>query len=138
MSLIIGLLSFILVLVCLALGLLILIQLPKKEAGMGAAFGADTTAALFGAGGGNALTNLTKWLASTFIVLCVLVSSLTAYQSKSQYAGVRKQLNSAPVSAPIPAASTLPTLPTLPQTVVVTNSTILVTNPPTALPAPKK
>ena len=134
MSLIIGLLSFVLVLVCLALGLLILIQLPKKESGMGAAFGADATAALFGAGGGNALTNLTKWLATTFIILCVVVSSLTAYQSKSQYAGVRKQLN----STTGPAESGVPTLPTLPKAVPLSNSTILGTNPATPSTAPAK
>jgi preprotein translocase subunit SecG len=37
------LLTFALVLDCLLLGLLVLIQLPKKEAGMGQAFGGATT-----------------------------------------------------------------------------------------------
>ena len=56
---IIGLLTVILVLDCLFLVLLILIQLPKKEAGAGIAFGGGATDALFGAGSGNALTKIT-------------------------------------------------------------------------------
>ena len=74
MSLAINLLTFVLVLICLLLGLLILIQLPKKEAGLGQAFGGATTEALFGAGSGNALTKLTKYSAGGFLVLCVLLA----------------------------------------------------------------
>ena len=56
MTFIIGFLTVILVLDCLVLILLVLIQLPKKEAGAGLAFGGAATDALFGAGSGNVLT----------------------------------------------------------------------------------
>src|SRR5881392_2645328 len=56
MSFIIGLLTVVLVLDCLFLILLILIQLPKKDAGAGVAFGGGATDALFGAGSGTGLT----------------------------------------------------------------------------------
>ena len=67
-------LTVILFLECLFLVLLVLVQLPKKEAGLGTAFGGGTTDALFGAGAGNVLTKLTKWCAILFLVLCLLLS----------------------------------------------------------------
>ena len=62
-------LTVVLFLNCLFLILLVLVQLPKKEAGLGTAFGGGTTDALFGAGAGNVLTKLTKWNAVLFLVL---------------------------------------------------------------------
>lgn len=82
MSYLIGILTFILFLDCLLLTLLILVQLPKKEAGMGQAFGGGATDALFGAGAGNALTKLTKWAASIFMGLALLLSMLSVATSK--------------------------------------------------------
>ena len=67
-------LTVILFLNCLFLILLVLVQLPKKEAGLGTAFGGGTTDALFGAGAGNVLTKLTKWNAVLFLVLCLFLS----------------------------------------------------------------
>ena len=67
-------LTVLLFLNCLFLVLLVLVQLPKKEAGLGTAFGGGTTDALFGAGTGNVLTKLTKWSAILFLVLCLLLS----------------------------------------------------------------
>jgi preprotein translocase subunit SecG len=67
-------LTVILFLNCLFLVLLVLVQLPKKEAGLGTAFGGGATDALFGAGAGNTLTNLTKWCAVLFLALCLLLS----------------------------------------------------------------
>jgi preprotein translocase subunit SecG len=55
------LLTAVLVIDCVFLVLLVLVQLPKKEAGMGQAFGGAATDALFGAGSGNVLTRMTKW-----------------------------------------------------------------------------
>ncbi|HAM70708.1 MAG TPA: preprotein translocase subunit SecG [Verrucomicrobiales bacterium] len=76
MNFVIVLLTAILLLDCALLILLVLIQLPKKEAGMGLAFGSGATDALFGAGSGNALTNLTKYAAGVFFALVVLISIL--------------------------------------------------------------
>ena len=56
MSFFIGLLTVVLILDCLFLILLVLVQLPKKEAGAGLAFGAGAADALFGAGAGNPLS----------------------------------------------------------------------------------
>jgi preprotein translocase subunit SecG len=67
-------LTVILFLNCLFLVLLVLVQLPKKEAGLGTAFGGGATDALFGAGAGNVLTKLTKWCAVLFLALCLLLS----------------------------------------------------------------
>ena len=66
--------TILLVLDCLFLTLLVLIQLPKKEAGMGQAFGGGATDALFGAGSGTALTRMTHYAAIAFFVLTVLIS----------------------------------------------------------------
>lgn len=76
MELVIGLLTIIIVLDCLFLILLVLVQLPKKEAGLGQAFGGGATDALFGAGAGNVLTKLTAWCAGIFMVLALLLSIL--------------------------------------------------------------
>ena len=67
-------LTVVLFLNCLFLILLVLVQLPKKEAGLGTAFGGGTTDALFGAGAGTALSKLTKWNAILFLVLCLFLS----------------------------------------------------------------
>lgn len=82
MTIFIWLLTFVLVIDCLLLTLLVLIQLPKKEAGLGQAFGGGATDALFGAGSGNALTKLTKYAAGAFFVLTLLISILFNRQSR--------------------------------------------------------
>ncbi len=74
MSFLIGLLTVVLVLNCVLLILLVLIQLPKKDAGAGLAFGGAATDALFGAGTGNVLTKVTKYATVTFFVLAMIVS----------------------------------------------------------------
>lgn len=75
-SFFIGLLEVVLWFNCAFLILLVLVQLPKKDAGAGMAFGAGTADALFGAGSGNALTKITKWSAGVFIGLCLLLGRL--------------------------------------------------------------
>ena len=73
MVFVIGMLTVVMVLNCLILVLLVLIQLPKKDAGAGVAFGGAATDALFGAGSGNALTKITKWTAGIFFGLALLL-----------------------------------------------------------------
>ena len=95
MSLIVGILTFVLVAVCAALVLLILVQLPKKDAGAGLAFGGGAADALFGAGSGNALTKITKWAALIFMLLTVCLGALQVRMhsgSQSQFEqGVEQQ-----------------------------------------------
>lgn len=76
MTLFIGLLTAVLVIDCLLLILLVLVQLPKKEAGAGLAFGAGAADALFGAGAGNPLTKITKYAAITFFGLLIAIALL--------------------------------------------------------------
>ena len=74
-------LTIVLFLTSLFLILLVLVQLPKKEAGLGTAFGGGTTDALFGAGAGNVLTQLTKYCTILFLVLCLVLSIMNKRDS---------------------------------------------------------
>jgi preprotein translocase subunit SecG len=92
MSLFIGFLTFIMFMNCLLLLLLILVQLPKKEAGIGTAFGGGATDALFGAGSGNVLTKLTKYSSGIFLGLALLLSVLIVRQSSERNRGLQQEL----------------------------------------------
>lgn len=107
MTLFIGLLTAVLVIDCLLLILLILVQLPKKEAGAGLAFGGGAADALFGAGAGNPLTKITKYAAVTFFSLLIVISLLQKSARSSQADSFRslveqenKQVAPAPAAAP--------------------------------------
>src|SRR5437764_10258225 len=92
MSWIVGILSIFLILACLLLMLLVLIQLPKKEAGMGQAFGGGATDALFGAGSGTALTKMTKYTTGIFFVLTLLLWVLKAQEVKHRGSGLERTM----------------------------------------------
>jgi len=95
MNFLIGLMTFVLVLDCLLLILLILIQLPKKESGLGgAAFATGATDALFGAGSGNVLTKVTKYAAAVFLCLSLTLYVIEA-RAKQGKSGVQKALDAA-------------------------------------------
>lgn len=113
MSLVINLLTLVLVVISLFLGLLILLQLPKKEAGITAAFGAESTAAIFGAGSGTALTQITRWGATSFLVLCFIITVLTAQQSKAKTGRINELLKAPAPAAALPAP-TVPATPAVP------------------------
>lgn len=111
MSLFIGLLTTVLVVDCLLLILLILVQLPKKEAGAGLAFGGGAADALFGAGAGNPLTKITKYAAITFFSLLIIISLLQKSNRSSQSDSFRslvEQENKQVAPAPAPAPSAIP------------------------------
>lgn len=95
MKIVILLLTFGLVLTCLFLCLLVLVQLPKKEAGLGQAFGSGATDALFGPGSGNMLTKLTKWAAGIFFVLTLLVWILYGQSARPKVVDPRSGLTPA-------------------------------------------
>ncbi len=135
MTLFIGFLTVLMVLDCLALIFLVLIQLPKKEAGMGTAFGGGATDALFGAGSGNALTMITKYAAGIFLVLSLTLSILNAQKVKI---GIGKKLKEAPAAAapatlPPPAAKAVVPAPT-----PALDATSLLTTTTTNVPAATK
>jgi preprotein translocase subunit SecG len=111
MMVLIVLLTAALMLVCIILVFLVLIQLPKKEAGAGLAFGAGATDALFGAGSGTVLTKITKYFAGIFFALAIILSLLHRVQHGRGTAefeqGVAKPLPSRP--APLPSLPASPT-----------------------------
>jgi preprotein translocase subunit SecG len=93
---------------CILLVFLVLLQLPKKEAGMGGmAFGGAATDALFGAGSGNVLTKITKYVAGMFFVLSLLMAWLDSYKPESGALSLAKKLSQssgAPVAPSAPSA----------------------------------
>src|SRR5258708_688825 len=103
MDFLIVLLVALMLLDCLALMLLVLIQLPKKEAGAGLAFGAGAADALLGAGSGNALTKVTKYCAGTFLALSLGLGVMNSKIYRGSESDVRKALTqkaAAPVTTP--------------------------------------
>jgi preprotein translocase subunit SecG len=140
----IGALTVILVIDCLFLILLVLVQLPKKEAGMGQAFGGAATDALFGAGSGNALTKLTKWAAGIFFALAIILTVTGDYATKKKGGGARLTQDIAKEPAATPPPSAAPAA-TPPPAAIGTNAPLnlsLPTNPApagaTSAPAPAK
>jgi preprotein translocase subunit SecG len=115
MSFLIGLFTVVLVLDSIFLIFLVLLQLPKKEAGAGMAFGGGATEALFGAGSGTVLTKATKYAAGLFMGLALVLSTLNAYRHSHRGQSFEDQLaKSAAESAPSLAATTNTTAATSP------------------------
>src|SRR5208283_3930487 len=116
MSFITGILTVFLVINCLLLILLVLIQLPKKDAGAGLAFGGAATDALFGAGSGNVLTKITKYAATTFFVLSVVLSLMQSVYHRRTTSLFEEKLQQSSAAPAIPATATQPATPaTIPQ-----------------------
>lgn len=151
MTLLIAFLTFVLVVNCGFLILLVLIQLPKKEAGAGLAFGASTTDALLGAGSGNTLTTLTKYLAASFLGLVLVLSVLNARRHQSATLNVKEQLSKTEAGAPavvpgagsqplqvVPtnAAATAPAATIAPTLTTPTNAPVQLQTTPAPAPAP--
>jgi len=111
MSFLIGLLTVVLVLTGLFLGLLVLIQLPKKDAGVGSAFGGGMTDSIMGAGSGNLLTTATRYSTGVFLTVCLLLSILMTNEKNSGKADFQKALDQAAATTPgmQPPAPTLTT-----------------------------
>jgi preprotein translocase subunit SecG len=132
MSILIAFLTLVLVVNCVFLILLVLIQLPKKEAGAGLAFGAGATDALFGAGSGNALTKLTKYSAVLFLALSMVVGILNTKVAHAPSSTLREKLAAQkPAAAPVvPAAAPASPFQSIPQSNVL-NTTLPATAPST-------
>ena len=132
MSFLIGMLTVVLVLDCVLLILLVLIQLPKKDAGAGVAFGGAATDALFGAGTGNVLTKITKYATVAFFVLAVIVGVLQSnfyhQPGKEFQRKVEQQAKEAP--------ATMPTAPSAPVANPAESPALTSTNLMTAPAAP--
>jgi preprotein translocase subunit SecG len=136
MGFLIGLMTFILVMDCLFLILLILIQLPKKEAGMGTAFGGVATDALFGSGTGNALTNMTKYAATIFFVLALTLSIINAHRSQQARSSVKAALQKE-AAVPVNVAPLPPKMTNILESVLPAATNVSSVVPTNAAPAPK-
>jgi preprotein translocase subunit SecG len=121
MIFIVGVLTVLLVLNCVLLILLVLIQLPKKDAGAGMAFGGAAADALFGAGSGNALTKITKY---AMVILFLLAMVLGYLQNQVHHGGSlefekqvqQQQQSQIPQNPPVPATPLSPKPATVPAT----------------------
>jgi len=133
------LLTFLLVLDSLVLTLLILIQLPKKDAGIGQAFGTSTPDALFGAGSGTALTKITKYAATFFLAVTFLLAILHVNAVKSQDKSFENRVKAVKTSdnqpTPAPAATTPPAGTGAVTSATTSNVANLLSTVPTNLPA---
>ncbi|MGH7952278.1 MAG: preprotein translocase subunit SecG [Limisphaerales bacterium] len=115
MSFVIGVLTFFLVVNCALLIGLVLMQLPKKDAGAGLAFGGGAADALFGAGSGNALTKITKYATEIFFLLALLLGHLqsklsgTNTSSFLQKVQQQSQMPSTPSASPPSQPAITPT-----------------------------
>ncbi len=109
MTFLAGFLTFVIIINCLMLIGLVLIQLPKKDAGAGLAFGSGAADALFGAGSGNALTGITKWAVVAFLLLALLLGYLQdSLHSKGDASSFMQQVQQKQSAAPQAAAPVIP------------------------------
>ena len=141
MSLLIAFLTFVLVVNCLFLMLLVLVQLPKKEACAGLAFGAGAVDTLIGAGSGNALTKMTKYSAGIFLGLAVVIAILNTQRHQSSAGYLKEELSrrtTTPATAPVlpqqpaatPTSGQLPATDVTPATQPATGPTLQLTPQP--------
>jgi preprotein translocase subunit SecG len=149
MGFVIVILTALLVFNCLLLILLVLIQLPKKDAGAGMAFGGGAADALFGAGSGNALTKITKYATVIFFLLALLLgymqdrlhnrNSASEFEKQVQQKQMESpatQQPSLPAAAP-PAATGTNNLLSVPLTTPANAPATTPSNPPAAPPQSK-
>ena len=134
---IIGFLTAVLVLDSLFLILLVLVQLPKKEAGLGQAFGSSATDALFGAGSGNALTKMTKYSTGIFFALTLIIYLMYNHQARNRSGAFATKVQQAGKDEPTPPRNLAPTTKISTNAIegtnaASTNARTLQTSPPTA------
>jgi len=136
MSFFAGVLTFVLVINCVLLIFLILMQLPKKDAGAGVAFGGAAADALFGAGSGNFLTQATRYATIVLFVLCLglgyLEDRLHNQNSGSEF---EKAVQQKQTQTPITTQP--PLVPGTPQPAAMSTNDLLLppVAPPTSTPA---
>jgi preprotein translocase subunit SecG len=151
MTIFLGFLTVVMVLNSAFLILLVLIQLPKKEAGAGIAFGGSATETLFGAGTGTVLTKATKYSAGLFMGLSLLLAianshayrktSTTLDEELQRLAGAQPVIAAPAISNTVPAITPVPTpAPAVAPTVAAPAPTLLLSSTNTApatSPAPQ-
>ena len=105
MSILLGILTFILILVSIFLILVVLAQ-KTKDGGVGSALGGGATEAAFGAETGNVLTKMTKYSAILFFVLAFALYLGRLYERKHGGAsGGSMPTIAVPATPPAPTAA---------------------------------
>jgi preprotein translocase subunit SecG len=110
MSILLGILTFILILVSIFLVLIVLAQ-KSKDGGMGAALGGGAAEAAFGADTANVLTKATKYSAILFFVLAFALYLGRIYERKTSGMAAGNALPTIAVPAaptPAPGAAAAP------------------------------
>jgi preprotein translocase subunit SecG len=140
MSILLGIVTFILILVSLFLVLIVLMQ-KSKDGGMGATLGGGMAEATFGAETGNVLSRSTIYAAVLFFLLSLVLYMGRIYERKHASAAPGAALPSiAALAAPKAAAPATPSAPVTVNTGAATTATATTapttTAPATTTPAP--
>lgn len=116
MSIIIGIGTFVLIIVCVFLVLVVLAQKAKNDGGVGAAMGGGMTEATFGAETGNVLTKATINASIAFFVLSFLLYLGHIYQRShgTDSSGALPTINAPAAPAPATPAEPAPMMPMSP------------------------
>jgi len=112
MSILLGILTFALIIVSIFLVLIVLAQKAKSDGGVGAALGGGMTEATFGADTGNVLSKATIYAAAGFFILTLTLYLGRIYERKHAHAAATNALpamtvpwaSPTPVPAPAPAS----------------------------------
>ena len=129
---IIGLLTAAIVADSILLILLVIVQLPKKEAGAGMAFGGGTADALFGAGSGTVLSKITKYAIGIMFALAILIAVLQKPNNSKDFVNaMQNPQKPAPSASPAEATPQPVTVPAAANTNALL-LTVPVTNAPVA------
>jgi preprotein translocase subunit SecG len=110
MSIVLGILTFALIVLSLFLVLIVLAQKAKSDGGVGAAMGGGMTEAAFGADTGNVLSKATIYAAISFFVIAFALYLGRIYERKHAHAAANNALPTISVpAAPAPAPATTTT-----------------------------
>jgi preprotein translocase subunit SecG len=109
MSIVLGILTFLLIIVSIFLVLIVLAQKAKSDGGVGAALGGGMTEAAFGADTGNMLSKATIYASVMFFVLTLSLYLGRIYEQKHALAAATNALPTISVPAsPVPSAVAVP------------------------------
>lgn len=132
MSIVLGILTFALIVLSLFLVLIVLAQKAKSDGGVGAAMGGGMTEAAFGADTGNVLSKATIYAAVAFFVIAFSLYLGRIYERKHAHAAANNALPTISVpAAPAPAPATTTAAP------VTVPVTAPATAPAATTPAPE-
>jgi preprotein translocase subunit SecG len=105
-NILISFLTFVLILVSIFMVLVVLMQRANTNSGMGSAFGGGVTESAFGADTTNVLVKATKWSASVFFAISLVLYLL--YMAKTRPASGDDAVLPVILSETVPASAELP------------------------------